>query len=80
MVPSFSVTRLREAYDFAEVDDFVTATLRELSGRLPDEALAKRINNARFKPVRIRRGYDMSEVDDYLDELHDWALTGRQPQ
>ena len=80
LVPSLSRTRLREAYDSAEVDEFITATLRELSGGVPDEALAKRISNACFKPVRIRPGYDMREVDDYLDALHVWALTGRQPQ
>lgn len=72
----FTLVRLREGYSIADVDTFLAEVTRALRGRLPDPALAQRIQNARFNPVRLRAGYDMGEVDQYLDELHTFALQG----
>lgn len=58
----FAVVRLREGYDIAEVDAFVT---RVAAGNV-SSADAR---SARFTPVRVRLGYDMGEVDDYIDGI-----------
>ncbi|MEH3034546.1 MAG: DivIVA domain-containing protein [Aeromicrobium erythreum] len=68
--------KFREGYDVDEVDDFLLAVERRLTGR-PDSALAHDIASVRFTPRRLRGGYDMGEVDAYLDELHRRAETGR---
>lgn len=74
----FTTVRLREGYNIDEVDAFLAEMDRALSGRLPDQALADRMTNARFTPVRLRRGYDMEEVDQHLDDLHRLASQGHR--
>jgi DivIVA domain-containing protein len=66
-VSRFTVVRLREAYDIAEVDGFlerIEAALSEGPRMTPDD-----VRGVRFKPVRVRPGYDMGEVDRFLDEV-----------
>jgi hypothetical protein len=76
--PCFATVRVREGYDHAEVDAFVSGIHAELQ-RLsrPDPALAGRIAEARFTPRRLRRAYDMRSVDEHLEVLHQAASQGR---
>jgi DivIVA domain-containing protein len=68
--PTFSTVRMREGYDPAEVDEFVTQARAALSFEPPMMTPAE-VEGQRFRPVRLRTGYDMGEVDGYLDRLAD---------
>ena len=74
--PSFTRVRLREGYQIDEVDDFLLEIRPLVEGRLPNDALADRIESARFALVRLRPGYDMDEVDDHLAHLLTLASQG----
>jgi DivIVA domain-containing protein len=74
--PSFTRVRLREGYQIDEVDDFLLEIRPLVEGRLPNDALADRIESAVFSPVRLRPGYDMQEVDDHLEHLLTLASQG----
>ena len=74
--PSFTRVRLREGYRIEDVDEFLADIRPLLDGRLPNTALADRIESARFAPVRLRPGYDMDEVDTHLEQLLALASQG----
>lgn len=58
----FTLVRLREGYDIAEVDAFVA----QIGTGSVTSADARHV---RFTPVRLRQGYDMGEVDGYVDGI-----------
>jgi DivIVA domain-containing protein len=66
--PPFTLTRLREGYDIAQVDAFIADVVTRMAIE-PPTVRVEEIRTARFKPVRLKQGYEMREVDAYLDHL-----------
>ena len=64
---TFARTRVRGAYDVAEVDAFLAG----LALAVDTETTVSRLDviNARFSSPRIRVGYRKSQVDDFLDRI-----------
>ena len=64
----FERVRFREAYNIAEVDEFVQRAHHALESR--DGSLtASDVNNVRFRPERWKEGYQMGQVDEELDRI-----------
>lgn len=68
----FHVTRFREGYDIAEVDELLerlATTLESLEAGRPDPipVTTDDLLDARFTTTRMTAGYDVVEVDDLLD-------------
>nr|WP_246401616.1 DivIVA domain-containing protein [Jiangella mangrovi] len=61
----FTVVRLSEGYDIAEVDAFVDRIRATLGTTLSDDE----VRQVQFTAVRLRAGYDMRSVDEYLDDV-----------
>lgn len=61
----FTVVRLAEGYDIAEVDAFTDRIRATLGTTLSDDD----VRHVQFTTVRLRAGYDMRAVDEYLDDV-----------
>ena len=64
----FERVRAREAYNIAEVDEFIRRAHHALEHQ--DGSMTSRdVHGARFRPVRLKEGYEMGQVDEELDRL-----------
>jgi DivIVA domain-containing protein len=78
----FSVTKFREGYEQAAVDDFLAEARLALAAWEAPAASAPALSGddvveRRFAPTKFGNGYDQDEVDDFLD-LVTAALRGHE--
>ncbi len=74
--PLFPLSRWRESYKRAEVDEFVHRLRVSAAG----EISASEVREVRFTPERwAKPGYDLMAVDAYLDAVADRVETGGSP-
>lgn len=68
----FTPVRLREGYDFTEVDEILDRLAAAITaGELVDDV----VRGARFTEVRLREGYAKAEVDAFLLRVVERART-----
>src|SRR6266516_5779716 len=71
--PEFTVRRLGERYDRAEVDALVArilATVGRLTGT--PAVTVEDLRNAAFRTPLLGQGYSAREVDDFLADAEQW--------
>ncbi len=74
--PRFTLVRLREGYERAQVEEFLDQVEAALQFD-PPLMRAAEVEAKLFRTVRLRQGYDLAEVDDHLDHLAE-QLRARQ--
>lgn len=78
MKVSFTTTRLREAYDMADVDHLLDRIEPALRGEV-GSITPQHLREVRFATSRFSEGYDTDEVDTLLDRVLLPILEGRRP-
>ncbi|TDO54038.1 DivIVA domain-containing protein [Kribbella sp. VKM Ac-2571] len=71
--PEFSVRRLGDRYDRAEVDAFVDRVIATVERRsVGPNVTVDDLRNAAFRTPLLGAGYAANEVDDFLTEAERW--------
>ena len=81
--PEFTVRRIGERYDRAQVDALVERILATANRTAPQSVTVAELRSAAFSTPLFGAGYSAEEVDDFLADAEPWmpdrAVAGRAP-